>query len=328
MIITRTPYRVSFLGGGSDYAIHYTRDEAGGAVLTSSIDKYCYLSARWLPPFFGHKHRVAWSEIELPNDVPSIRHPSVRAVLQHLKIERGVEIHHAGDLPARAGLGSSSAFTVGLLNAMHALEGRMACPRALADEAIFCEQMILQEAGGLQDQIECAHGGLNLVEFDASGWRVKPVILPAGRRRELEASLMLYFTGTVRSAPELAAAQMGRTWGHGATLRDMVALTRDGLAVLTGGGPLAEFGRLLDEGWHLKRSLSPAVSTPEIDGLYAAARNAGAVGGKLLGAGGGGFMLLFAPPEAQGRLRRALDGVLEVPFRFESGGSRVVYVAD
>lgn len=324
MIITRTPYRVSFLGGGSDYPAWYR--EHGGEVLSCSIDRYCYLSARWLPPFFAHKHRISWSKIELVSNVIEIEHPSVRAVLEYLGIERGLEIHHSGDLPARAGLGSSSAFTVGLLNALHALKERALAPRELAAQAIHVEQMLMRETVGVQDQIECAYGGLNHIEIDREGaWRVNPVVLPRARRAELQAHLLLCFTGTVRHASRVAAEQLAAFPGKTVVLADLAALVGEGLMVLTGRGPLAEFGRLLDEGWRLKRSIAKAVSSPEVDALYAAARNAGALGGKLLGAGGGGFVLLFARPEDQGALRRALAGVLEVPLHFEAGGSRIVY---
>lgn len=326
MIISRTPFRVSFFGGGTDYAEWYS--EHGGAVLTSSIDRYCYISARWLPPFFEHRHRIAWSKIELISNIIDIEHPSVRAVMQHMQVEQGLEVHHSGDLPARSGLGSSSAFTVGLLHAIYALQGRMPGRRLLAEKAIHVERDLMGETVGIQDQIQVAHGGLNMVEIDRGGnWCVEPVSVPRERLRELEAHCLLYFTGISRSASTVAAEQVKAMPENGALLRDMAALVPEAVQVLTGCGPLQEFGRLLDEGWSLKRRLAAGVSTPDIDTLYIRARNAGAVGAKLLGAGGGGFMLLFARPEDQGRLRHALAGVLEVPFHFESEGTRIIYAS-
>lgn len=326
MIISRTPYRVSFLGGGTDYAEWYR--EHGGAVLTSSIDKYCYLSVRWLPQFFAYQHRISWSKIELCGKVEEIEHPAVRAVLQYLGVERGIEIHHAGDLPARSGLGSSSAFTVGLLNALHALHGRMSLRRSLAAEAVHVERDLMGEAVGVQDQIECAHGGLNLLEIDRDGaWRVQPVVIAPERLRAHEAHCLLYFTGISRTASELARAQVAAIGGKTGAMKDLAALVREGLAALSDGAPLAEFGRLLDESWRIKKSLASGISTEGIDAMYACARGHGAIGGKLLGAGGGGFLLLFARPEDQGRLRHALREVLEIPFRFEAEGSRIVYAS-
>lgn len=327
MIITRTPFRVSFFGGGTDYPAWYR--ENGGAVLTSSIDKYCYLSARWLPPFFEYRHRVAWSKVELVGSAAEVEHPAVRAAMQYLKIEDGLEIHHAGDLPARTGLGSSSAFTVGLLHALYALKGVMVSKAQLAAQAVHVEQEVMGETVGVQDQIECAHGGLNHVEIGTDGrWHVTPIILSAHRRTELEQSLLLYYTGISRHASEVAKAQVDAMPANNGAMRDMAALVPEALETLTGSAPIAEFGRLLDEGFRLKRSLSAKVSTPGIDALYAKARAAGAVGGKLLGAGGGGFLLLLARPEDQGSLRRALRDVLEVPLRFEAGGSRIIYAQD
>jgi D-glycero-alpha-D-manno-heptose-7-phosphate kinase len=324
VIITRTPFRVSFFGGGTDYPAWYR--EHGGAVLTSSIDKYCYITARFLPPFFEHRHRIVWSKVELAEMVDRIEHPAVRAALQYLHIGEGLEIHHQADLPARTGLGSSSAFTVGLLHALHALAGRMATPRALADEAVWLEREVMAETVGIQDQVECALGGLNHVQIQTDGtWEAFPVVLAAARRRELEQHLLLYYTGVSRHASKIAEDQVRSMHETAPILKDMAGLLPEALEVLHGSGGLQEFGRLLDEGFTLKRRLSPLVSTPEIDALYEHARKWGAAGGKLLGAGGGGFLLLFASPEQQGGLRAAMHRALEVPFRFESGGSRVIY---
>lgn len=324
MILARTPFRVSFLGGGTDYPAWYR--EHGGAVLSTTIAHYCNLMVRRLPPFFEYRHRVAWSELEHVSNLSDIRHPAARAVLERFGLREGLSVTHDGDLPARSGLGSSSAFTVGLLHAMHALEGRMPTKEGLAQEAIQIEQEALREAVGLQDQVACAYGGLNAVRIAQDGsWRVDPLVLPAERLRELESSLLLYFTGVQRYASTIAAQQVERVKDNAAALRDLAAMVDEGVSVLAGPGPLQEFGRLLDEAWILKRSLSEAVSSQQIDELYSHARKWGAVGGKLLGAGGGGFMLFFCPLERQGALRAALQHWLEVPFRFERWGSRIVY---
>jgi D-glycero-alpha-D-manno-heptose-7-phosphate kinase len=327
VIITRTPFRISFFGGGSDYPAWF--DEHGGAVLTSTIDKYCYISARFLPPFFDFRHRVVWSRIEHVVDATEIEHPVVREVIGFLGLESGVEIHHMADLPARAGLGSSSAFTVGLLHSLHALKGAMVTKNHLAREAIHVEQTLLKEHVGVQDQIEVAHGGLNHIElFPGDEYRITPLALQRARVRELESNMMLYFTGFTRLSSDVAGEQIRAVRQNAADIREMVGMVRQGRDILLGTGAIEAFGRLLDESWRLKRGLSPAISTSAIDGIYAAARAGGAIGGKLLGAGGGGFMLIFADPERQDSVRKALTGLLEVPVRFEAGGSHLVFFED
>jgi D-glycero-alpha-D-manno-heptose-7-phosphate kinase len=324
MIISRTPFRVSFFGGGTDYPVWFR--EHGGAVLSCTIDKYCYISARYLPPFFDYKHRVVWSRLETVASVDDIEHPSVRACLKHAGIERGIEIHHNGDLPSRTGLGSSSAFTVGMLSALHGLKGRMVSRTRLAEEAIHVEQKLLQEAVGVQDQIAVAHGGLNHIEIRTDGrFVVNPVILPPGRMESLQARMMLFFTGISRFASEIAQTQIQQTRAKVQELRDMAAMVPQSLALLNGQEPLSAFGDLLHESWLLKRGLTDKISNSRVDEIYETARRAGARGGKLLGAGGGGFMLLFAEPEAQPDIREALSGVLEIPIRLDFDGSRVIY---
>lgn len=327
MIITRTPFRISFFGGGTDYPAWYR--EHGGAVLATTINKYCYISCRRLPPFFEHKHRIVYSLIENVRDIADIRHPAVRAVLSTMRVEDdldGLEIHHDGDLPARAGLGSSSSFTVGLIHAIRALRGQYVSKDALAKEAIHVEQDVIRENVGSQDQVSAAFGGLNRIEFRRDdNIDVAPVIVERERLASLQDHLMLFFTGISRIASDVAKSKIDNLGKRRDQLQHMRAMVDNAIGILQcPATPIEDFGRLLDEGWRYKRSLSDQVSTPHLDALYDAARSAGALGGKLLGAGGGGFFLLFAPPAAQERIRERLDGLVHVPFRFENSGSRVV----
>lgn len=324
MIISRTPFRVSFFGGGTDYPDWYR--EHGGAVLATTIDKYCYISVRELPPFFEHSFRVVYSVVENVRHVAEIKHPAVRAVLEWLQASRGLEIHHDGDLPARTGLGSSSAFTVGLLNAMYALDGRHVSKDALAAAAIHVEQIVLGEPVGAQDQISAAFGGFNHIGFRPDGsFDVRPVILSRERRDTLQDHLMLVFTGISRMAADAAQAQIQNIKHRTAELREMQQMVDEGVALLSSPtADIVEFGRLLGRSWALKRRLADRVSNPTIDQFYEAAIRAGAVGGKLLGAGGGGFVLLFVQPGDRTRVREALSGLITVPMRFESSGSRIV----
>jgi len=325
MIISRTPFRISFFGGGTDYPTWF--EKHGGVVLAATIDKYCYLTARRLPPIFEHRYRIIYSRMEDCRTIDEISHPVVRAVLRHLNITEGLEIHHDADLPARSGMGSSSAFTVGLLHALKALQGTMSERHGLAAESIHLEQHVLQENVGSQDQVQAAYGGLNHIVFLAHGeFSVRPVTLPLARMEELNDHLMLFYTGIVRTASEVAATFLPTLEeAKRRQLRVFKELVEEGLAVLYGNGDLTEFGRLLDEGWREKRSLSDRVSSAEIDNLYASARNAGAVGGKITGAGGGGFLLLFVPPDRQASVKQALHPLVHVPFKFDTSGSQIVY---
>jgi D-glycero-alpha-D-manno-heptose-7-phosphate kinase len=324
VIITRTPYRVSFFGGGTDYPGWFR--ENGGAVLATTLDKYCYITCRRLPPFFQHRHRIVYSIIENVSRVDEIQHPAVRAVLEWAKVEEGLEIHHDGDLPARSGLGSSSSFTVGLVHALHALHGKMTNRTQLAKTAIHIEQDLIKENVGSQDQVLASYGGLNVVEFRPDdSFDVTPVILPQERKEELEAHLMLCFTGFSRFASVVAKSQLDNLHAKQRELNRIRQMVDEGLNILIDPSePIRTFGRLLHEAWQNKRSLSDMVTTPEIDEVYQAARDAGAIGGKLLGAGGGGFMLLFANPEHQPKIRERLKNLIHVPFKFEDAGSRVV----
>ena len=324
MIISRTPFRVSFFGGGTDYPA-WTREHAG-AVLATTINKYCYITCRWLPPFFDYRSRILYSKVELARTNDEIQHPAVRETLRHLGIDEGVEIHHDGDLPARTGLGSSSTFTVGLLHALHGLKGVMPSKMDLALGAIHIEQERIRETVGMQDQVLAAHGGFNRIDFRPDRpIQVSPVLIRADRLEAFQDHLMLLFTGFTRTASDVAADVVAQIPGRAAELARMLELLEEASRVLHGTGDLGDFGGLLDEAWRIKRSLSARVSTTAVDDVYAKARGAGALGGKLLGAGGGGFMLLFARPGDHGRIRRALSGFLHVPFRFEFLGSQIIF---
>jgi len=324
MIITRTPYRISFFGGGTDYPPWYLQN--GGEVISTTINKYCHISCRHLPPFFEHKHRVVYSTIEHVNHWDEIKHPAVRAVLGTLNCNKGLEIHHDGDLPARSGLGSSSSFTVGLLHALTALKGSYVSKDQLARDALHIEQKVIGEAVGSQDQIAAAYGGLNRIEFLRSGnFTVSPVVLRKQRSRDFQRHLMLFFTGFSRIAAEVAKSKIANFNKRDTELKRMREMVEEATQILQGSNrPIEEFGDLLHEAWRHKRSLSDKVSTPEVDQIYEAGRNAGAIGGKLLGAGGGGFMLLFVRPEQQPKVKEALKHLIHVPFSFEESGSRVV----
>jgi D-glycero-alpha-D-manno-heptose-7-phosphate kinase len=324
MVITRTPLRISFFGGGTDYPVWYR--ENGGSVLSTTIDKCCYITCRWLPPFFDYHSRVSYSKIENVTVNSEIWHPSVRGCLQYLRIDEGVEVHHIADLPARTGLGTSSAFTVGLMLALYALKNQMRDKHALAADAIHIEQDLLHEAVGTQDQVSAAYGGFNRINFLSDGSiDVARILTSRTRLDDLEQHLALYFTGFSRTASEIATEQVRMTPHKKKELSTMLELVNEAEAVVVDADrSLDDFGRLLHEGWQLKRSLTNKITTPEIDEIYEAGRSAGALGGKLLGAGGGGFMLFFVPPERRQELRSRLKKLLCVPFRFSHKGSEVV----
>jgi D-glycero-alpha-D-manno-heptose-7-phosphate kinase len=323
MIITRTPLRVSFFGGGTDYPAWFR--EHGGAVLATTIDKYLYLHCRYLPPFFDFRSRIVWSKIEQVQTTGEIAHPAIRGILEWLKIGEGVEIHHHGDLPARTGLGSSSSFSVGLLHALHALRGELVSKRKLAEEAIFVEQQVLQENVGVQDQIQSAFGGLNRIDIRTDGsFEVVPLVVRADRLAGLQKHLLLLYTGLSRTASEIAAEQVSTMGAKTAELKAMREMVDEGEKILVGTGDLREFGRLLDESWKLKRQLSSKIAPGFVNEIYDTARQAGADGGKLLGAGGGGFMLIFVQPEKRSAVLKALSKLLPVPFQFERSGTQIV----
>ncbi len=325
MIISRTPFRISFFGGGTDYPAWYRKH--GGSVLVTSIDKYCYLTCRHLPPFFEHKIRVVYSKIDHGQTVDDIGHPAVRAVMRHLQLDHGIEIHHDGDLPARSGMGSSSSFTVGLLHALYALKGQMPCKRQLAEEAIIIEQEKLKETVGSQDQASTAYGGLNHITFLQNGsFTVTPITVPNVRVHELNSHLMLFYTGIKRTASNVADSFVHNLESRKRQLRIMKDLVDESIALLNSPDDICGFGELLNEAWEVKRKLSTKVSNVEVDELYDAALSAGALGGKLTGAGGGGFLLLFVPPDRQTKVREQLNKLIHVPFQFEFSGSQIIFL--
>jgi D-glycero-alpha-D-manno-heptose-7-phosphate kinase len=324
MIITSTPLRISFFGGGTDYPVWYR--EHGGSVLSTTIDKSCFITCRWLPPFFEYHSRISYTKVENVIRHDEIQHPSVRACLQHLGIDEGVEIHHIADLPARTGLGTSSAFTVGLLLGLYGLRNQMRDKRTLAAEAIYVEQELLKEAVGAQDQVSAAYGGFNRINFGTDGSiDVRRILASPDRINDLEKHLALYFTGFSRIASEIAQEQLRVTPQKEKELTTMLGLVDEAEGIVVNESrSLREFGHLLHDSWQIKRSLTQRISSPEIDAIYEAGLEAGALGGKLLGAGGGGFMLFFVPPEKRAVLRERLKKLLCVPFTFSTKGSDVV----
>lgn len=324
MIISKTPFRISFFGGGTDYPAWYRK--YGGAVLAATIDKYCYLTCRYLPPFFEHRIRVVYSKIENCQTIDEISHPSVRETLRFLNIDRGVEIHHDGDLPARSGMGSSSSFTVGLVHALYALKGQILSKHQLAKESIYIEQEILKETVGSQDQVSAAYGGFNVIEFSSNDEiSVRPMTLSQERIKYLNSHLMLFYTGIVRTAADIAESYVNDIESKKQQLDVLNNLLEEGISVLNNGKDIVRFGELLDKAWQVKRSLSRKVSNSKVDEIYNMAKFAGAIGGKLTGAGGGGFILLFVPPERQKKVKRCLKNLIYVPFNFEFVGSQIVF---
>ena len=329
MVISKTPFRISFFGGGTDFPSWYLKE--GGAVLSTAIDKYCYLSARYLPPVFGHRYRIVWSQIETVDNLSEIVHPIAREGLRYLGFEHGpgVELHHQSDLPARSGVGSSSAFAVGLIKALYALKGKFIEKEELARAAIYLEQTLLGESVGSQDQVASAHGGFNIIEFRPGGEiHVRPLRLSESRRQELEAHLVLIYTGEGRNGTELTAHAIANIPKRTETLRGLHRLVGSAADLLSSEKDILELGTLFRETWALKRELNPLASNSRIDGLYRQAIDAGALGGKVLGAGGAGFLLLFVPPARQSRVLATLAGQPHVPFHFESAGSSLILGQD
>lgn len=331
MIISKTPHRISFFGGGTDYPLWYL--EHGGKVLGVAIDKYCYILCRQLPPFFKHKHRIAYSKLETVNSIDEIQHPSVRETLRYfIKTLRyfnddiGLEIHHDGDIPAWSGMGSSSSFTVGLVNTLYALNGKVISKQNLFKEAIHIEQNLIKENVGSQDQVWAAVGGLNRIEFLQNGEIiVTPVIMKESRLRLFEQKFMLFFTGISRYASGIAGDKIQNLQKRKEELIKMMELVDEGYGILTSEKEdFTDFGKLLNETWLLKKKLSNKITNSEIDEIYELAIKNGAVGGKLLGAGGGGFILFYVEPENQDKVRDALKNLLHVPFSFDFSGSEII----
>ena len=324
MIITRTPYRISFFGGGTDHPLWYNQN--GGAVLSASINKYCYITCRFLPPFFKHKHRIVYSQQENVNHINEIDHPSVRESIRYAKIKEGLEIHHDGDLPSMSGLGSSSSFTVGLLHALYGLKGKVKNKQQLALDAIHVEQNLIKENVGSQDQTIAAFGGFNKIEFGKNNKiLVDPLTISTRRLNDFQEHLLLFFSDFSRKSSEIEAEKLKKFRDKSKELHAMTAMVQEGIDILKNRRDLNDFGKLLNEGWKLKRGLASVVSTDKIDNIYETGIKAGAIGGKLLGAGGGGFMLFFASPERHKKIKEKLNKFLNVPFRIEYSGSKIIY---
>ena len=324
MVISRTPFRISFFGGGTDYPSWYLQH--GGAVLATTIDKYCYLTCRHFPPFFSCKYHIVWSKIETCNSIDEIHHPVVREVLRYLGIDSGLSVHHQGDLPARSGIGSSSAFTVGIMHALYALQGQMVDKLKLAQESIYIEREVLKETVGSQDQISVACGGFNHVTFSQSGEiNIMPLTIKNERIRDLNNHLMLFYTGIERTAADIAQSYVHDIQSKSYQLDLMAEMVNESISILNSEEDLTRFGKLLGEAWKLKRSLSTQVSSTIIDQLYDLTISAGAIGGKITGAGGGGFLLVFAEPDKHENIKKNLKKLIHVPFQFEFSGSQIIF---
>lgn len=322
MIITKTPFRMSFFGGGTDFPGFY--EKYGGAVISTSFDKYCYLTVRHLPRFFEYSSQIVYARTESVKSVDEIEHPAVREAMKYLNMHE-LRITYDADLPARSGLGTSSSFAVGLLNAFYALKGKYADKRKLADDAIYLERVLCRESGGIQDQIAASFGGLNRINFGSEGYDVEPVIISPERKNLLNDHLMLFFTGFSRFSSDIQKSTETAIKDKTKELLDMLALVDEAQGILTSKADLSEFGRLLDYTWKLKRGIESKISTDGIDLLYEKAIRAGALGGKLLGAGGGGFLLFYVEKDKREAVLSALEDLLYVPFRFENGGTKVIH---
>lgn len=322
MVISKTPFRMSFFGGGTDFSQYY--ENYGGSVLSATFDKYCFVTVRDYPPFFETRNQFTYSKIERFNSPDELSHPLVREALKYLH-ESGIQISYDADLPARTGIGSSSSFAVGLLNSIHTLRGRYCDPKSLSKEAILLERELCREYGGIQDQIAAAYGGFNRIDFDKNGFRVQHINASEERINELNSNLMLFFSGQSRISGIVAEEQTKRLPENIQTLHKMKALTDEGERILSSEASLDEFGELLDYSWKMKTTLASNITTDEIDCFYETALKNGAAGGKLLGAGGGGFILLYVNKKYQNKVRNALEKYMFVPFRFENEGSRIIY---
>lgn len=323
MIITQTPFRMSFFGGGTDMESFFR--ENGGAVISTTFDKYCYVNVRHLPPFFNYSTELSYSKIERVKNVEEIRHPAIRNAMKMLDMHE-IRLTYEADLPARSGLGTSSSFVVGMLNAFYALKGKYANKKKLADEAIYLERHLCQEAGGWQDQIAASFGGFNRINFNSDGYEVLPIIISPERKKQLNKNLMMFFTGFTRFSSDIQKTNASVKANKTTQLREMVALVNDAEKILTDKNTdLNDFGYLLDHTWRLKRQIGSAVSTNSIDELYEKGIAAGALGGKLLGAGGGGFLVFYVQQERQDYVRRAMNDLMYIPFEFENSGTRVIH---
>lgn len=322
MVISRTPFRMSFFGGGTDFKDYY--EKYGGSVISATFDKYCFVTVREYPPYFEHKNQLTYSRIERFDEPSQVSHPLVRETMKYLG-ENRLQINYDSDLPARSGIGSSSSFAVGLLNSIHTLRGKRSNAYSLAKEAILIEREKCMECGGIQDQISVAYGGFNRIDFDGRDFYVKPINVSAERLDELNGKLMLFFSGTSRISADISTEQASNLEKNLKTLSNMKFLTDEAEKILLSSSSLDSFGELLDETWQLKRKLASNISNSDIEKIYDTAKANGALGGKLLGAGGGGFLLLYVPESAQPKIRSALDKYMFVPFGFEHEGSKIIY---
>ena len=326
MIISRTPFRISFFGGGSDYPSWYENNN--GQVLSTTINKYCYINIRYLPKFFSYNYRIRYYKTEEANKISDIEHPVVREALKYFSIKDGIELVHNADLPAQSGLGSSSTFTVGLINALHTLKKEIATKRMLASAAIELEQNIIKENVGSQDQVAAAFGGFNNIKFSKNNFHVNQLPLSKEKLKKLEDNLMLFFTGFQRSASSIAAKQIKSIKQNKIDLSNSANLVNEGMDILLKNKKINDFGKLLDEQWKIKQMYSDQITNENINNIYESAMKAGAIGGKLLGAGGGGFMLFYVSKKNQNAVRDSLKKLLYVPFEFENNGSQIVYFSN
>lgn len=313
---------MSFFGGGTDFPDFYK--EHGGAVISTTFDKYCYVNVRHLPRFFDYSTELSYAKIERVTEIDRIEHPAIREAMKYLDMHE-LRLTYEADLPARSGLGTSSSFAVGMLNAFYALKGKYADKKKLADDAIYLERVLCGESGGVQDQIAASYGGLNRINFNADGYEVNPVIISPERKIQLNRNLMLYFTGFSRFSSDIQKTTQKALADKEKQLLEMLELVGEAEKILTSKTELAEFGRLLDYTWKLKRGISTGISTDSIDRLYAKGIEAGALGGKLLGAGGGGFLLFYVEEDKQEAVHKAMEELLFVPFEFENSGTRVIH---
>ncbi len=323
MIITKTPFRMSFFGGGTDMENYFREND--GAVLSTTFDKYCYVNVRHLPRFFNYTTELSYSRTERVTDVDAIEHPAIRNAMKMLDMQE-IRLTYEADLPARSGLGTSSSFAVGMLNAFYALKGKYADKKRLADEAIYLERVLCNEAGGWQDQIAAAFGGLNRINFSADGYEVLPIIISPERKKQLNDNLLMFFTGFTRFSSEVQKANNVSASDKRAQLREMYLLVDEAEKVLTDShADLDDFGRLLDHTWRLKKQTGSKISTGSIDEFYEKGMSAGALGGKLLGAGGGGFLVFYVQPDKREAVMAAMSSLMYIPFTFENGGTRVIH---
>lgn len=323
MIITKTPFRMSFFGGGTDMESFFK--ENGGSVLSTTFDKYCYVNVRHLPRFFDYSTELSYSKTERVTNIEDIEHPAIRNAMKMLDMHE-IRLTYEADLPARSGLGTSSSFAVGMLNAFYALKGKYASKKQLADEAIYLERVLCNETGGWQDQIAASFGGFNRIDFNADGYTVHPVIVSPQRKQQLNNNLMMFFTGFTRFSSEIQKANKLDDESKTKQLKQMLTLVDEAESILTDHSKdLDDFGRLLDVTWKLKRQTGKSVSTSNIDNLYDKGISAGALGGKLLGAGGGGFLVFYVTPEKQAAVKEAMEDLLYIPFKFEDSGTQVIY---